>query len=358
MKTEPLSGLVVAPEWAHAVISPPYDALDEEGRRRFLDDHPDSFLGALPLGVPDATDLVRCAQRVAEFRSSGQFRSPGGGPFAAVTRVVEGGVSITGVVVDVPIGEFGTAISGHERTRPARVDDLAAFLHTVRVASSPVTVAHPPSPTTTNLVHESVGLTPLLDSTADDGSSVTVWLVDPDEAVDALEPVETGIIIDGHHRTAAAVAAGSSSVVSAFVPSDGLGATGFDRVSQAEVVDAPKRIAAAGFTVEPLDGPERPGSSGRVHLGWEGAWYAISGWGESVVDAEVVDDRILRGALDITDFEVRPGIGPLPSAPLVIASHPPSWETLETMVGRGLTMPPKSTYFTPKMRSGVFLIDR
>ncbi|MPZ53420.1 MAG: DUF1015 family protein [Acidimicrobiia bacterium] len=356
MKTLPLSGMVVAPDWADAIIAPAYDALDESGRRRHLDQHPHSFLGALPLGKPDTAALESCARRIAEYRHNGQFLAPKG-PFAALTRISEEGISITGLVLDVPIGEFESTILGHEKTRAERVGDLADFLRLVGIASSPVTVAHEPNPLTDALAERFLPTPPYLESAAD-GASVTVWLLQPDDAISAMDAVEAGIIVDGHHRTAAAHAAGSPSVLCAFVPADSLGSTGFDRVAHTVTTDVPSRITATGLKVDALNQPGRPTSSGRVHLFWDGKWFSISGWEEGTIDAAVIDEKILGTALGISDFEVRPAIGPVPTAPLVITSHPPSWETLERMVRAGDTMPPKSTYFTPKMRSGVFLIDR
>jgi uncharacterized protein (DUF1015 family) len=391
----PFEGHVVADEGAHGVVAPPYDALTPAQRRALAAADPNSFLNVLPPAGPESTadlehTLAACRRTLDRLLAEGLY-VPLPGPVLAVVALGSDPDRSVGVVGDVPVEAFTDGgVLPHERIRDDRVAQLHRYLEVVGVASSPVAVTHRPHPAVT------AATAPILERDAavayrdDDGVDVALWLVtDPDEQAglaDALDAAGALYVADGHHRAAAALAFARSRgvtsavpagrVLTAAIPCDQLRVLPFHRVVHGvpdlDVVEVDRRLRAAGLTPTPLDGSSAPDEAGTVVLTVGGAWLAVDLRHRMVDDAiEGLDVRLIERELlpallgrpsEEADVEAVAGPAGLdalsrPDA-IGIALAPPDIGAVLRVSDLDATMPPKTTYVTPKLRSGLLVTPR
>jgi uncharacterized protein (DUF1015 family) len=404
----PFEGDVVADEGAHGVVAPPYDALSPAQRRALAAADPNSFLNVLPPAGPEAAadlehTLHACRRNLDRLVADGLY-VPLPGPVLAVVALGEAPDRSVGIVGDLPVEAFSDGrVLPHERIRDDRVDQLRRYLEVVGVASSPVAVTHRPHPAV------AAATAPILERDAvvafrgDDGVDVALWLVtDPGEQAElgaALDAAGTLYVADGHHRAAAVLAfadrqgATSASpagrVLTAAIPCDQLHVLPFHRlvrdVGHLGVAEVVRRLAAHGIRARAVDGPTAPSVPGTVVLTVERRWLALD-LRDRVVDDEIegldvrlVERELLPALLDADDADdvgkeatTRPGAHPrveTVAAPaglaalsrpgaIGIAMAPPDVEAILRVSDRGATMPPKTTYVAPKLRSGLLVTPR
>ncbi len=364
--------------WASDIVSPPYDLLSRKERRRLAEAQPRSFLNATrspedfpTLGPDEVIDLARSylADRIAE----NAYGAPSERCF--VYRITAGNHVQTGVVGDVPVHEFPGRIRPHESTRVDREDQLAAYLSEVGLTSSPVGLTYRGSSGVDQVVDRVVQAVPDLDLVAD-GEHQQVWVVPPDLAAPlmaAFDSVDATYIIDGHHRIAAArrlaEALGvddshrAGRLLAVAFPDHDLRVYPYDRWLGSEWPSAEKW--RTGDPPEPV-----PGETIAVS---EGGWLQVALNplpGEQ--DTTALSRVVLRPRFGVTDERTDPRLVFIPGAlgKVTLVSrvrrrggvgfllHPTSIDDLLDVSDRGGVMPPKSTFFAPKPRSGIFLADR
>jgi uncharacterized protein (DUF1015 family) len=418
----PFDGDVVVADQAHRVVAPPYDALAPAARAALAAADPDSYLGALPPGTAadggqlDAA-LARSRVHLARLVAAGRYR-PIGGPAIGVLALGSGVDRAFAVIGDVPVAAFAALAGGggaggagasasrafapddglvrpHELVDEARVTQLARYLEVVGVASSPVALTQHPRTEVTAAVAAVTERPPDLAYRADDGVDVALWCVTEaavrDRLVTAVALAGPAFLADGHHRGAAAVrhaaAVGAGRqdpagrVFCAVLPTDHLRVHAFHRrlegvLSTDPSGEVPARLAgltAAGVGVTALDGPRAPTARHHLTLTAAGRWWDLD------VTALVRDDDPVE-ALDVTLVErdllplLRPPDGSLrPATPVAaplgldalvepgavgLALHPPELEEVLDIASAGRSLPPKTTYVTPKLRSGLVVTPR
>ena len=381
----PLQGYVVDPEHAAEVVSPAYDALTPTERAEHVADHPRSFLSVLPdAALANDEELAAARRRVEELIAQGVY-APRPGPFAAVYQLREGGQVQTGLVGGVPL-EWGHAgrIRAHEATRPERVRQIVRFFDQVGVASSPVSLAFRGGEPLAAAMEDVTRGDPHLDIDRA-GVRQRLWVLDaPRDLLAAAAGLERLYITDGHHRTAAALARRTASagghppLLAVLFPARELRLVDYHRIVHQPAVTGPSLIGAleaAGWQARALDGvaaPERPGRM--VVLSDAGRWLVQLPADDAddpvaSLDVSRFQRAVLSEVLGIADvrshdgIEFVPGdqgIGALAEAvtgtdALAFALHPPTMDELMAVADQGAVMPPKSTYFTPKVRSGLLL---
>lgn len=394
MELRPLEGYVVAPERAAEAVAPPYDALTPAQRATHVERHPASFLSVLP-EEPDDASLADAAAALDRLVDDGVYR-PEPGRFVGVYRLTEGGHEQTGIVADLAVSEIAAGrVHAHEHTHPDRVADLVRFLEVVGVSSSPVSLAHRPDPDVARTLAEATTAPPRIDLTDPDGVRQQLWIVDDDAAIAALlaayHRVPELYITDGHHRIAAACefaqligddAGPAGATLAVCFPSDQLQVRDFGRAIRGlEPHGDPDAVRAAiadrGLPVRPLPVPARPTTSGEVSV------VLPDGWSTLQLPPDLRDERSTAERLDVAllhreviapvlgvedprrdrRMHYVPGtvgleelgalVGELDGVGFVL--HPPSVAELMAVAEAGEVMPPKSTYFTPKPRSGLLL---
>ena len=366
----PVAAGLVRQEHAREIISPAYDLLDPRQRRDHGRAHPRNFLNGTPSEGDDA-DLDHASRRAqaktylrAELdRGTWEFH----GPSFYLLEITSGDHIQTGVVGDVAGDRFPDVISPHEATRPDRVADLVDYFETVGFGSSPVGLAYRRRIEVDEAVARLQARPPALDVTLDDGDRQRVWVVNTDpELAAALGSITRAYIIDGHHRVAATIGRG----LAASSPGGRFLAVAFPH-DQLSVFPFHRWLGVAMTSPLAKQGelPTRPGHA--VAVTQEGEWLIDLETRPGEVDV-VALARTALVALGIEDERTDARLSFVPGFPGPEALRqkvrdeggvgfllaPSSIETVMEHSDRGEFMPPKATFFSPKPRSGVFLVRR
>lgn len=390
----PLHGYVVAAEHAAEVCAPAYDALSPDERAAHVAANPRSFLSVLPEAeYTDAARLTAAASRLDDLIAGGVFvRQPA--PFLLVYRLHDGAHTQTGIVGDLPVTAIRSGhVRAHEYTRPDREAQIVRFLDAVGVASSPVCLAYRAEPTVDGLVADATTGPPRVALTTDDGLRQELWVIDDPGQIERLQGALAGIgdlyITDGHHRSAAALrfaeAVGADATDPAaqllvvLFPHDQLRVIDYDRVVYGLAGHTPSGLRAVlssqGFETRALDGPARPSGRGSFTLALADGWSEVAippgvraGGPVAQLDVSILHDEVIGPMLGIEDARSDPRLHYVPGihGPQVLSAlvrrdgagfvpHPPSVAELMAVADAGQVMPPKSTYFAPKVRSGLVL---
>ncbi len=376
----PLELRLVRPDWTDRVPSPAHDALSSAQRSAHLLANPHSYLGVTrgqddyeagsDAGVLSSRELVsRGRQALDELLDAGAFSEVQPARFYAY-RLDAHAWHQTGIVGGVHMGDYDDGrIRIHEQTHPDRAEHLALHAEVVAAQSSPVVVAHHPNRQIAAILEQVEELEPTLCFRMPDGLTQTIWtLPEPVGAtiIDALAESRL-YLIDGHHRAAAAslrYAQGASPwLLAALFSTDQLQNRAFHRFVRPTIDDP---IAA----LSDLEGamPGRIGDGvGHVQVYHRGSWLTIP---------HRPSPRPLE-RLDVWQFEhvIRPLLGTEAtvrfqraggdeesllrevdeSGELLALMTSVTMPQLFAVADAGDVMPPKSTYFEPKVRSGVFL---
>ena len=398
----PFEGYLVAAERADAVIAPLYDSLTADERRRYADAHPDSYLNAMRTAEgyasgPDS-DLPALLDRNASYLrrciDDGTFVAQP--PCVFVYRLTAHGHVQRGVVAEMSIGAYlDGRIKRHELTRVTREDALAGYIDHVRAASSPVCLAYRADGGIRARVDAATRSRADVSHTSADGVEHDVWMLDGADTsalIAAFDRVSTAYLTDGHHRCAAMArfpASGADAdarLLVALFPDDELRILPYHRVvCDLGPYTAESFIArlAEDFTVEPVPkgAPDaaRPRTRGECVVLVDGGWFRFRlAGGEAsgpdpvaALDTAMLQAHVLGPVLGITDPRGDERLGYVDGAGgldaleracrgrwrAAFALHPTSMEELVAVADAGAVMPPKSTWFDPKPRSGFFLHD-
>ena len=408
----PLSLRLVDPAWVDRVPAPAHDSLSPGERRRYLIEHPDSYLTVtrspddLRPGERWDPDEAAAASRQALDRllTAGAF-TPETEPTFHLYRLSMPGHAQVGIVGAVSTADYDTGVLRvHEHVRPDRVAHLSSQTAVVGVQSSPIAVAHKPIEELQALVATIMdGADPILDFTAIDGVGQQVWPVDPAACATIIRLLapEPLYLMDGHHRAAAtshlnrAGGPGADWMLAAIFAAPDLRNEAFHRLVPGADPDWLLTEVGRHFPVRPADDLDTV--LGRQHdeialltrtASGQPRWHLVRL--PAVADGFVATDREAASARILASLEpVRLEhhvLGPLiqaaateGAAPLQVelsygradrqdliqlqatADHP-VWvmrpiplETIMAVSDAGAIMPAKSTYFRPKVRSGVFL---
>lgn len=386
MRLHPVTGWVVRPDHAAAVATPPYDALDADERAAFVAAHPTSYLAVLPEQVaPPATrgaGLDDLRARLEDLLETAF--EPVDTPVLGLLELTDEDHRQLGIVGDVALDE--SRIHIHEATQPARVQQMVRFLDAVGVASSPVALAvddrtDAGAAATAAAAEAARATAPRLAFTTVDGVRVRLWLLaDGPEARalgEALAAVDALTIVDGHHRAAAQRRHGGSDRLLAVVfPAAELRIEAFDRLVRpvpGGPAGLPDRLRTSGLELRGLPAPRRPQRRGEVTVisaagAWRLALPAAPG-GVAGLDVSLLHEQVLGTALGIAGLD-HPDVAAVHAAdPAELAAragtdgaafalHPVTPDTLLAIAASGEVMPPKSTYVTPKVRSGLLVVPR
>ncbi len=405
MRIHPFRAWRPAAELAAEVAAPPYDVLNSEEARALAAGHPHSFLhvGKAEIDLPrelDVHDDRVYAQAVANLR---RFRQEGvlvqePQPVFYLYRLVRAGHAQTGLVATCHAEDYERdIIRKHEKTLRVKEDDRMRHIAGLNSQTGPVFLAYRPQAALDALATQVQAGAPLFDFTSPDGVRNTLWRITGVQTWEAaFAQVPLAYIADGHHRAAAAVrvaqerrAANAAHTggeeynffLTVLFPADQLRILPYNRcvkdlngLTQAEFLD---RVRQAGFTVR-AGGAPAPDAPRNVSLYLGGAWWALS-WpldaqadAQSCLDVSVLQDRLLGPILGIDDPRKSPriefvggirGTGELVQhvdggrAAVAFSMYPTTMDQLLAIADAGQIMPPKSTWFEPKLKDGLFMHD-
>ncbi|MDP7551313.1 MAG: DUF1015 family protein [Acidimicrobiales bacterium] len=402
----PFPGLVIRPEWADTVTTGPYDAYSPAERAAIAAVNQFSFLhvtrsqeDVAPERRYDIEGLLNgCSAAMQQlyevdayvthdepalFLYRLEMSRPDEGPEASHVQ--------TGIMGLVPVTEESDRrILRHEAVRPGRTDLLAMHLTTVGASSSPVSLTFRGSGELAAEIERLCSAAPELESD-DDGIRQTVWSItgsDADNLIDLIGD-RTLYVTDGHHRLAAAATARSRSAdpdgplgwtQAVLFPDFEMLVLPFHRIvvdqsdrTTSELLEA---LSTVGSVESRADADSaRPSVPGVIGLYLGGSWYSLTLPEASgrrpvdLLDVSRLQDSVLTPLFGIADVASDPSITYVPD-PLGLDAlvercddrrgigfvmYPTSVDELMAVADADERMPPKSSYFEPKPRSGVFV---
>lgn len=388
-------------DWAARVVSPAYDGVNAAERRRMMDENPYVFLHVtrspedVAEGSPRDPDALAASSAAALQRLLDADAYERYAPSVYLYRLRLGDHSQTAVVADVPVAVADEGrLRPHERTRAARATLLGHHLERVRVSSSPIAVTYRDHPGVDEIVGAVGAGRPILDFSDASGLEQTVWRIDDPAVVAGLDDAIGDAVLyitDGHHRTAAAVAARdvlaaagdlaedhpARFMLCALFPAAQLQVHPFHRVVSVggPPADAVAELTRAG-TLTSADRAVSGEGTRTFGVYASGRWWrldvAVHDDDDTALAADVLQDRVLGPVFGIVDpgaserLEYLPGTAGLDmlaqrcdsEGTVGFALAATSVETLMDVVDAGRVLPPKSTFFHPKPRSGIFLRRR
>lgn len=390
----PFRALRPKPAVVMEVASVPYDVINTEEARALSQDKPLSFLHVirpeidLPLGTDEHDDRVY-DKGAANLRAyaEGDYSTLEANPSLYVYRLIMDGREQTGLYGCVSVAEYDDdTILKHEKTRPAKEDDRTRHILTQRAHAEPVMLTYRDDALINAIVARIKQTEPLYDFVAADGVQHTVWqCAHPEELVAAFAEVSKLYVADGHHRCKAASRAaeqlGASGEVGYFpavlFPMGEMQILAYNRIVRelpnggAAFLEALKKRFAVQAGVPPV-----PEGKGQVCLYLDGAWHRLElpmTAREGVaakLDVARLNEHLLEPMLGITDPRTDPNldfVGGIRGtdelerlvdsgkAAMAISMYPTSIEELVAVSDAGALMPPKSTWFEPKLRSGMLV---
>ena len=400
----PFSALRPQPERAERVASVPYDVVNTEEAREMAAGDPLSFLHVSrpEIDLPDGTDtysdqVYRKALENFDLLVREAPLQTEEIPSIYLYRLVMGNHEQVGVVAVCSIDEYdNNIIRKHERTRRDKEDDRTRHILILRAQTGPVFLTYRANRDIDSMVMDTIVANALFDFTAPDGVQHTIWRVpDPVRFVQAFREVPFLYIADGHHRAASAARARAELKEQSFghtgdedynfflavlFPDDQVQILPYNRtvkdlngLSSTEFLDAVRK----SFDVTE-NGNAAPSQRGEWSMYLDGRWYKLTlradaskpaGTVESL-DVSVLQDRLLDPVLGIKDVRTDKRIdfiGGLRGtaelerlvnqrkAAVAFSLFATTMDDLLAVSDAGEIMPPKSTWFEPKLRDGLLI---
>jgi uncharacterized protein (DUF1015 family) len=398
----PFRALRPLPSAAASVAAVPYDVVSADEARALVDGNPLSFLRVsraeveLPPDTNPYADLVyetaaRNFQRLREAAPLVVEETPS----VYAYRLRMGSHAQTGIAAGFSIDEYERdIIRKHEKTRRDKEDDRTRHIVELRAQTGPVFLTYPATPAVDTAIARVTERAPLFDFAAADGVQHTVWHAAPDEQaalVGAFRSIPVLYIADGHHRAASAMrardtlrsrgeqgATEADAFLAVAFPHDQTQILPYHRVVKDLAGRSPEAfLEAVGrrCTVQPAG--ELPECKGQVAMYLAGRWHRLT-LGPAATAAEPADrldvallhEQVLAPLLGIGDIRTDKRIdfvggirGPRAlerlvdegAAAVAFAMHPVGVSDLMQIADSGGIMPPKSTWFEPKLRDGLLI---
>jgi uncharacterized protein (DUF1015 family) len=393
----PFAALRPEPHAAAAVAAVPYDVVSSEEARVLAAGNALSFLHVsraeidLPPGTDPHADGVyeRAAENFRDLRSRAPLIEEDS-PAFYVYRLHMGSHVQTGVAASFSIDEYDVnLIKKHEKTRPDKEDDRTRHMLAIGAQTGPVLLTYAASVAVDAIVGRTTIGPPLFDFVAPDDVRHVVWTIDPHDhpaLIAAFAAVPALYIADGHHRAASAARtrralAGrgpgeQDRVLAVAFPDDQMQILPYNRVVRdLNGMTAPAFLAAVRARVAVTEGAsDRPSRRGRVSMYLAGHWYGLNLESTAAhdpaaaLDVSRLQDNVLDPVLGILDVRTDKridfvggirGTGELTrlvdsgSFAVAFSLAPVNVADLMAIADAGGIMPPKSTWFEPKLRDGL-----
>lgn len=397
-------------EHVREVASRPYDVLNSSEAREEVKGNPWSFLHVvkpevdLPEGTDLHSDLVynKGKENLQKLIAEGYFIQDESERFYVYGQTMHGRTQY-GIVGCAAVDDYlDETIKKHELTRPDKEEDRMNHIRVCNFNAEPVFFAYPDHAELDHMVEQVVDGEAAYDFITDDGVGHHFWVIEDQEVIRRIEELfERDIpftyVADGHHRTAAAALVGQERrknnpdhrgdeeynyFLAVHFPASQLTIIDYNRVvkdlnglSAREFIEALQE----GFVVEEK-GPEicKPDRLHTFGLYLEGSWYELTARAGTFkdedpigcLDVTVLSDQVLGPLLNITDLRKSKRIdfvggvrgleelsrrvdsGEMAAA---FALYPVSMKQLMDIADNGMIMPPKTTWFEPKLRSGLVI---
>ena len=408
---KPFKAIRPAHDKAEHIAALPYDVMNTAEAKAEIDREPLSFLAIdrPETNFPDGYDMY--APEVYDKAKEILYRMIAEGDFIEddkscyyIYELTMDGRSQTGIVAVCSASDYeNNIIKKHENTLAAKEQDRIRHISTLGAQTGPIFLAYRRESEIDDIVNKYKADKPVYDFTSPDDITHRVWIISKDSDIEKISGSFKGIqeiyIADGHHRCASAVrvcnggATGFDGAkmealpekdryfMSVLFPDSELKINDYNRVvrdlnglSESRFFDRLRKK----YTVERL-GSEiaKPGKKGEMTMYISGVWYRLTIKDEFVVndpvsslDVAILQNEVLSPILNIEDPKTdqrisfvggRRGLKELVRLvdsgeyEVAFAMHPTSIDELFAVADAGRLMPPKSTWFEPKLRSGLFI---
>ena len=334
--------------------------------------------------MPPYDDRVyaRAVQNLSELRTTAPLVQDAA-PSLYVYRLRMGDHEQTGVAGLYSVDEYNRElIKKHEKTRKEKEDDRTRHIKDTGAQTGVVFLTYRASKAIDAVVARVVKAAPLYALTAADGVGHEVWQVtgaDADALVKGFATLPALYIADGHHRAASAARSGASHFIAVSFPDNQVQILSYNRTVKDlgghTAESLMKALGDHGARVSP--GPAAPDRAGRVSMFLEGRWHTIelpappAGTPRTdTLDVEVLQQRVLQPILGVGDprtdkrIDFVGGIRGTAELEKLVKSgkaavgfsmYPVSVNDLMAIADAGGIMPPKSTWFEPKLRDGLLV---
>ena len=397
----PFKALRPAAELAKQVASRPYDVLNSKEAKTEAEGNNVSFLHITKseIDLPETTHIhaaevyEKAKENLDAFISRNiLFRESKACYY--IYELQMNGKSQTGLVCGSSVDDYENGlIKKHEFTRPEKEKDRINHIKTTSAQTGNVFLAYRNVAEIDALINKWKEKSPVYNFTADDGIQHTIWIVNDDNAIEKIstlfkEKVPFTYIADGHHRAASAAKvraalgseapAGASIFLTTLFPADELHIMDYNRVvtdlnglSDADFLSTIKN----NFKVEKADKAFSPAKLHEIGMYVNKQWYCLTANENSftkdpigVLDISILQNNLLDPVLGIKDqrtdkridfiggirglqeLEKRVNSGEMAVA---FSLHPVTIQQLFDIADSGNVMPPKSTWFEPKLRDGL-----
>lgn len=403
----PFSAYRPAPGLEAKIAALPYDVYNREEACQVVAANPESFLAIdrAETGFERSVDTYapevyeRAAELLRERIAEGKFIQEEKPCYYIYEQIMDGR-SQTGIVACASIDDYrSNVIRKHENTRADKEQDRIRHVDVCNMQTGPIFLAYRASSVLREITAETRAEQPLYDFISEDGIGHRVWIISDDGKIAAIRSEFAGIpaiyIADGHHRCASAVKVGLKRreenpdytgeeefnyFLSVLFPDEELRILDYNRVvGDLNGYDAEGFLARIGqdFQVEKKGpAPFRPDRKGQFGMYLEDQWYCLTAkdniLSEDAVeglDVSLLQNHLLGPVLGIQDpktdkrIDFVGGIRGLEELErrvhtdmkIAFSMYPTSIGELFAVADAGRLMPPKSTWFEPKLRSGLFL---
>ena len=402
----PFKGLRPTPEKAHIVASPPYDVLSSDEARAVVKDNPDSFLRVnkpevdFDPGVSTYSDEIYLKgkenlQRLINEKIMIRDEKP----CFYLYKLTWRGKSQTGIVTLTSCEEYNqNKIKKHEHTRPVKVNDRANHIQKVAAQVGPVFSIFRKNDRIISIFSKITSVKPEYDFTSNDAVRHEMWIVKDSDTIknliNAFGALDSIYIADGHHRSAAASEVARrmkeqnpnhtgnelyNFFLNVIFPDNELRILPYNRVIKGLNNLTPEQflsITEKTFEVKPETKAIEPSSPYHFGALCKGKWYQLIARKGSFdamhpansIDSAVLTANLLGPVLGIKDIRTDDNIDFIGGIrgtaeleklvnsgqfDLAFSIYPVSVRQLLTVADANEVMPPKSTWFEPKLRSGM-----
>ncbi len=403
----PFRAIRPSKEEAATIAALPYDVYNRKEAYEKVKEQPGSFLAIDRPETQFAPDVDmysdevynKASQMLEQWINEGRFIQDDE-PFYYLYELTMDGRSQTGIVACASIDDYANnVIKKHENTRAEKEQDRIRHVDTCSAQTGPIFLAYKAETTITCLVSKVKSRPPIYDFTADDGITHRCWIIDDMVSkallATAFDKMDSIYIADGHHRAASAVKVGMKRrqenpnytgkedfnyFLSVLFPDEELKIYDYNRVvkdlngmAEEELLE---ELDTLVDIIDTSDSPIRPKQKGQWSMLLGHTWYLCQVKEEHLVDDPVegldvslLQKLVLDPLLGITDpktddrIDFVGGIRGLEElerrcntdCKVAFAMYPTSIDELFAVADAGLLMPPKSTWFEPKLRSGLFI---
>lgn len=400
----PFKAYMPAKGLENKIAALPYDVYNREESVEVVKNNPDSFLRidraetnfdmSVDTYAPEV--YMKAKELITGWIEEGRFVQSDKPCFYIYQEIMDGRPQ-TGIVGCAAVKDYeNNIIKKHENTLAAKEQDRISHISTTNMQTGPIFLAFRSNVTIDSFLKKVTDATPYFDFVSEDSVGHKVWVVDSEADIDFLVSEFSNMnaiyIADGHHRCASACKVGaarhedgmdkeSDYFLSVLFPENQLKIMDYNRVVKdlngydvAEFLEELETYYHIGGS----DIPVKPAKKGQCGMYLDGNWYSLelkSEWIDddpvSGLDVSILQKYVLDGMLDIKDPKTDSRIGFVggirgleelekrcnDDCVVAFAMYPTDILELFAVADAGRLMPPKSTWFEPKLRSGLFLHD-